>query len=234
MVSRFSHIISAFFTVAILLSACGNPQAQTISMQNVSTAPNGVVPDTLATIEAQAEDIIDFVPGGEWSRVNSDILAIEKAWEIYTPQATNDGASQALKDGFAEALSKLKSTAASQDKIGTLQASNDLSAVVVELFDLYHPVIPADIGRLDVLERQIILDVENQNFTAGTKTFAKTITVWEQVKPSILAHSGQSVVEQFDNSLAVQSTALKAQDGSTLIDEARNGLEIVDAMESLY
>ena len=97
-----------------------------------------------------------------------------------------------------------------------------------------HPVIPADIGRLDVLERQIILDVENQNFTAGTKTFAKTITVWEQVKPSILAHSGQSVVEQFDNSLAVQSTALKAQDGSTLIDEARNGLEIVDAMESLY
>lgn len=234
MVSRFSHIISAFFTLAILLSACGNPQAQTISMQNVSTAPNGVVPDTLATIEAQAEDIIDFVPGGEWSRVNSDILAIEKAWEIYTPQATNDGASQALKDGFAEALSKLKSTAASQDKIGTLQASNDLSAVVVELFDLYHPLIPADIGRLDVLERQIILDVENQNFTAGTKTFAKTITVWEQVKPSILAHSGQSVVEQFDNSLAVQSTALKAQDDSTLIDEARNGLEIVDAMESLY
>ena len=234
MVSRFSHIISAFFTLAILLSACGNPQAQTISMQNVSTAPNGVVPDTLATIEAKAEDIIDLVPGGEWSRVNSDILAIEKAWEIYTPQATNDGASQALQDGFTEALSKLKSTAASQDKIGTLQASNDLSAVVVELFDLYHPLIPADIGRLDVLERQIILDVENQNFTAGTKTFAKTITVWEQVKPSILAHSGQSVVEQFDNSLAVQSTALKAQDGSTLIDEARNGLEIVDAMESLY
>ena len=227
-------IASVIFILAILLSGCGNLQTETTPTQNNSTVPNGIVPDSLATIEAQAEDIIDFVPGGDWSRVESDISAIEKAWSSYQPQAIKDGASQSLQDGFSQALSKLKSSAGSQDKISTTQASNDLSAIVVELFDLYHPAIPADIGRLDVLERQIVLDVEKQNFSAAGQTLAKINSVWEQVKPSILAHNGQGVIEDFNSSLTIQDMTLKTQDGTALINEARNGLEIVDAMENLY
>ena len=105
---------------------------------------------------------------------------------------------------------------------------------IYELFDLYHPAIPADIGRLDVLERQIVLDVEKQNFNAAGQTLAKINSVWEQVKPSILAHNGQGVIEDFNSSLTIQDMTLKTQDGTALIDEARNGLEIVDAMENLY
>lgn len=234
MLLRFRSITLAFFALTVLLSACGNSPTQTFPTPTPSTTTNGIVPDSLAMIEAQAEDIIDVVPNAEWSQVNTDIARIEQAWTTYQPQAVKDGAPQAAQAMFSQALSRLKSAATAQDATGTLQAANDLSAAVITMFDLYHPVIPTDIGRLDVLERQIILDVANQDLNAATATLMKIKTMWEQVKPSVLTHNGQSVMEQFTHSLALQDKALEAKDRAALTDEAKNGLEIVDALERLY
>jgi hypothetical protein len=214
----------------LLLSACGTSSTNS----NINNGKNGVIPDKLSTIEALAEDIIDFVPSGEWPKVNSDISAIEKAWVTYQPLAVKDGATQATQDFFSESLARLKSSAESQSATETMQAANNLSSAVVDMFDLYNPVIPADIGRLDVLERQIILDMANQDFTAAGEILVKINAVWESVKPSISEHNGQKVSEQFDNSLSTQMSAQKAQDSKGLTDEAKNALEIVDALERLY
>lgn len=235
MMLRFCTITAAFLVLTALVSACGNsPPTPTGAPVATSTTANGRVPDNLATIEEQAEDIMDSVPNAQWSHVEADIVRIEEAWTAYQPQASSDGATQALQDMLSQALVRLKSTAILQDSLGTLQAANDLSAAVIDLFDLYQPVIPTDIGRLDVLERQIILDITNGDFNTATSRLARINTVWEQVKPSILAHHGQSVSEEFANSLARQDVALKAKDSAALTDEAQNGLEIVDTLERLY
>ena len=153
MILRVHNITLALLVFSLLLSAC-----ETSSTPTDKTVPSGVIPVSLTTIEALAEDIIDFVPSGDWSKVNSDISAIDKAWATYQPQAVKDGATQATQDLFSESMSSLKSAATSQDAIETMQAANNLSAAVVDMFDLYNPAIPTDIGRLDVLERQVILD----------------------------------------------------------------------------
>jgi hypothetical protein len=230
MITRYYSMVIVLLVMTLLLPACGNPPAQT----TVPTVKNGVVPESLVTIEAQAEDIIDVVPNSEWPTVNADISIIEKAWITYQPQAEKDGVDQTVQNNFSQALSSLKTAATSQDKNGTKQSANDLSAAVVDMFAIYNPVIPAEIGRLDVLERQLILDTANQNFSAATGTLTKINIVWEKVKPSILAHDGQGVAEQFADILALQDTALKAQNTASLTDAANNGLELVDAMENLY
>lgn len=235
--TSYSRGFSAVILVlAILLSACGNQPASSSNapIPSTVTTTNGAVPDDLMTLEAQAEDIIDFVPGGDWSKVNADISTIDKAWSAYQQQAVQDGETQALQDSFSQALSRLKSASTSQDAIGTMQAANDLSAAVIDIFDLYHPIVPTDVGRLDVLERQVILDVENQDFTLATDTLAKMNTVWERVKPSVITHNGNDVAVQFDKSLTTQAEALKAKDATALTSEAKNGLEIVDSLERVY
>lgn len=229
----FSPVI---LVLALLLSACGS---QPVSSSNTPTASTsttitGAVPAELMTIEGQAEDIMDFVPNGDWSKVSADIATIEQAWSAYQPHAVNDGATPALQDSFAQALSRLQSASTAQDALGTRQAANDVSAAVMDLFALYHPVVPTEIGRLDVLERQLMLDVEKQNFTAATDTLAKINMVWERVKPSVLAQNGQAVAGQFEASLAAQAEALQAQDATALTNEVNNGLEIVDALENVY
>lgn len=192
------------------------------------------VPDPLQTIEEAAEDMIDVAPSGGWDKINGDVTAVANAWKAYQPQATDDGATQAHQDVLASALAQLQTASASKDVASTMQSANDLSAAVIDLFALYNPRVLADIGRLDVLERQVILDIAANNFTAAADSLSQTKTVWERVKPSVEAHDGQRVEVQFQASLTTQETALKAQNGAELTAEARNGLEIVDALEKLY
>ena len=194
-------------------------------------AKGGVVSQDLLKIEVQVEDILDVVPGGDWAKVSKDLSDIDAIWAGYQKQAATDGAPQTLLDAFGETLSRLKTEATAKTAITTQQTANDLSAIVVDLYDVYHPAEPTDLGRLDVLERQVALDVDRKDFTAAASTLAKVNATWERVKPFMLAHNATEAAAQFEKSLAVQASALKAQDGAALKDEVLNALEIVDALE---
>jgi hypothetical protein len=194
----------------------------------------GSVPGSLVTIEAAAEDIIDFAPSGGWDKISKDVTDIANAWSAFQPKANQAGASQDIQDAMNSSIAKLQSALASKDSSATMQASNDVSAAVVELFALYSPKVPADIGRLDVLERQVILDVAAKDYSGATKILAKIMSVWSEVKPSVLEHNGKDVAAQFQESLDTQVVRLDSKNYADLTNEARNALEIVDALEGLY
>ena len=219
-----SQLLSVLI-LAVILTACRAKPVAT---------PTGVLPNSLITIEAAAEDIIDFAPSGDWDKISTDVTEIENAWKSYEPQAKKDGVSQEIQDAMNSALTKLQAASTSKDASATMQGSNDVSAAVVELFALYNPKVPADIGRLDVLERQVILDATAKDYSAAKTSLAKTKSVWEEVKPAVLEHNGKDVVAQFEASLTAQESALNAKDDAVLTKEARNGLEIVDELEGLY
>lgn len=75
---------------------------------------------------------------------------------------------------------------------------NDLSAAVIDLFSVYHPAAPADLGRLAVLERQVTLDVAANDLTAAADSLAKANAVWARLEPSVLIHNGADVATQFE------------------------------------
>ncbi len=219
------------FLVATLLVACGTPSSTSSSG---STGAAGVVPDPLQTMEEAAEDIIDMAPGGKWDTIAKDTTAIAGAWTTYQPQAAAAGASQTTQDALSTALTRLQTASAAKNPQDTMQAANDLSAAVIEMFALYNPTIPAAVGQLDVLERQVVLDVAADDYTAAAATLARAQAVWESVKASVLSHDGMKVAAQFEESLAAQAAAIQAKDKRAVATEANNGLELVDGLETLY
>jgi hypothetical protein len=223
---RIQLLVICLLLGSFILTACGEKSSE-------SEEP-GVVPGSLQTIEAAAEDIIDLAPSGGWDKISADVTDIANAWKSYQPQASKDGAAQQIQDAMTSAIEKLQTASTAKDAAGTMQGSNDVSAAVVEMFALYNPKVPADIGRLDVLERQVILDVAAKDYPAATTSLARVKSVWEKVKSSALEHNGKDVAAQFEASLAAQESALDAKDDSALTSEAKNGLEIVDALEQLY
>jgi hypothetical protein len=218
--------IVTLLIVSFLLAACG--------AQPANIPITGTVPNDLQTIEAAAEDIIDLAPNGNWDKISTDVTNMAKAWKAYQPLAGNAGTSQELQEAMTSALTELQAASAAQDPAATMQASNDVSAAVVEMFALYKPKLPADIGRLDVIGRQIILDVTAQDFSAAEASLARAKSTWESVKSSVLEHNGKAVAEKFEASLDTLTSALAAKDAATLTSEARNLLEIVDELERLY
>ncbi len=203
-------------------------------LSNRTDAQPGTVPEPLSTIEAQAEDIIDVVPGGNWGQVASDVAAVAKAWQAYGTQAASDKVPQPFQEALTAALDRLQKAAAAKKAAGTMQAANDLSAAVNDLFTVYHPARPADLGRLDVLERQVTLDVAANDLTAAADSLAKANAVWARLKPVILAHNGTDAATRFESSLTAQQKALDEENASTLATEAKNSLEVVDVLENLF
>lgn len=199
-----------------------------------SDAPTGTIPRPLNTIEAQAEDLIDILPGGNWTAISQNVADIAAAWQAYQPQLTTDHVPQPFETAFNDALAQLQQSANAQAADETHQAANDVSAALMDLFALYQPATPVDLGRLDVLGRQAILDVAAEDFVAAANTLAKTRAIWNRLKPDVLAHDGSQVASEVEDSLDIQQVALEAEDGEALRDEANNGLELVDALEQLY
>jgi hypothetical protein len=175
-----------------------------------------------------------MAPGGKWDTIAKDTTAIAGAWTTYQPQAAAAGASQTTQDALSTALTRLQTASAAKNPQDTMQAANDLSAAVIEMFALYNPTIPAAVGQLDVLERQVVLDVTADDYMAAAASLAKAQAVWESVKSSVLSHDGAKVAAQFEASLATQASGIQAKDGPAVTSEAKNGLELVDGLENLY
>jgi hypothetical protein len=197
-------------------------------------AKPGIVPEPLSTIEVQAEDIIDSVPGGDWRKVTADVAAIDTAWQAYQAQAKNDHIPQPFQAALMAARDGLQKTSAAKDAPGTLQAANDLTAAVLDFVTVYHPAEPTDLGWLDVLERQVVLDGAADDWSAAADSLAKINAVWVRLKPVILAHNGSDAATRFETSLAAQQQALSNEHAAALTTEATNGLELVDALENLF
>jgi len=194
----------------------------------------GQMPDRLTAMEAQAEDIMDVVPQADWPAVQTDINAIETAWKSYQAQAKRDGVAPASVARMESVVAALKSAATAKDSKAALQAANDVSAGLVEMMALYDAAVPPEIGWLDVLERQVILDTTRNDEAAAKNNLVGIHARWNQVKPAVLKHGGQKEAEQFEQSLEKQARAMDANNSAALAGEARVALEIVDALEKVF
>lgn len=209
--------------------------ATVAATSNGSTRTAGAVPDPLNTIEAQAEDIIDIVPADRWDGVATDVQTVQANWATYREQALNDGAARDLAARFDQALSDLQTAAQARQPADTMQAANDLSAATVELFGLYDTTHPVDIGRLDVIGRQIVLDADRQDLKAAGVQLDRALGIWDGgLRADIVGHQGQTVADQTEATLAALQTAKADKDFATLTTQAKVLLEVVDAMEGLY
>ncbi len=213
-----------------------SPTVQTTAAAVVTAgAKSGKVPDAIAEIETQAEDIIDAVPDGKWDQIVAGVAAINAAWKGYEKQAATDQVPQPAQTALMAAYDRLQKAAAAKDAAGTSQAANDLSMATMDIYAVFDPKLPVDIGRLVVSERQIIIDATANNLTAAADSLAKTNTIWARVKPVVMArNNGPAAAAKFDKALAAQQTALDAANAKGLADAAEQSLTQLDAVEEAF
>jgi hypothetical protein len=228
--------VLAVAALAMAVAAC----AGSTSRAGENEAPDGgastrsEVPRTLQHIEAGAEDVADFVPHAQWSRVRADVAKLTADWRTYRGRAGADGATPAQLAGLDGALGRLRSAADAQRPADALQGSNDVSAVVVELYGLYDSPEPVDLGRLDVVGRQIVLDVDRADLTGAGQQVARSRAVWDGLRADVLHHDGKQVAARMDTTIGALEHAVRERDGRALRARADALLELVDDTEQLY
>jgi len=225
------------------LAACGSagstssssgPTVAQSAVRPALTSTGQPVPKPLDELEAQSEDLIDIVPGGKWDEVATDVSTIDTAWAAYQPQGTADGAPATILTGMTTAVGALDAASKAQDPTATMQAANDLSAGVVELYGLYDVGRPVGIGRLDVIGRQIVLDAAAKDQAKVQQQIAAATAQVAALEPDLADHDGSKVIDESRDLLAAMTSAAATKDYATVTAKANDFLEAVDAMEELY
>ncbi len=198
------------------------------------------VPPALQRIGQRAEGIVMTVPTQDWPRVYAYISDIDNAWKDYKhptvpPLAEPRGfPTNMMVRQLDAALAALKRSAALRDEAGTIKAADDVNAAATDLFAFYNPTLPPDIHTLTVLERRILLDSADGDLTHAPGTLIRVRRAWGHLRPTVSSHVGDKVVNEFDQQIEDQQTALNAKDRERLTATTKQALTMIDQMERLY
>ena len=217
---------------AVASASTAAPSAASTSTAATGTATLVPVPDALASLEAGAEDVIDLVPDGAWAKIAREVSAMRTTWDGFRTTAASVDTSMA--DRIDRALSSLTDAAKAKTGPGTTQAANDLSAPLIELLAHYALGHPVQIGRLDVIGRQIVIAADARDLAAAGALVAAARGEWAAVRADVVARDGTKVAAQSDAVLDALQRAVDARDATTVSRKATELLELVDAMEGLY
>jgi hypothetical protein len=198
-----------------------------------ASAQRGSVPQTVLDIEGDAEDAIDQVFAGRWDRVSTDAGSLAENWNDFLASSDASGVSTDQRGTIEKAISDLAAAAQSQDALAARQAANEVSKVVVDIFDLFEHQVPSEIGRLDWQERQVLIDVDRADWTAVAADLALMRQTFNRAKPGVIAAGGDKEAADFEASLNEQDRLAAAQD-TAIVDEANVALELVDDLEGVY
>jgi hypothetical protein len=218
-------------------SSGGTSPAPTVASAGsppILTSTGKAVPAPLEELEAQSEDIIDIVPGGAWDDIAADVQKVDDAWGQYQAEAADDGAPATISDGIAASIAALDLAAGAKQPTETMQAANDLSAGVVELYGLYEIGRPVGIGRLDVIGRQIVFDADAKDKAGVEAQLGKARSEWSVIEADLAGRDGQEVADRTNGLLDALAEQAAAGDFGAVATDARDFLEVVDAMEQLY
>lgn len=192
------------------------------------------VPTPLNDLEGQAEDVIDMVAANDWAKMGQDFSDMQTNWASYQPIAKTDGVPGNIQTDMATALSDLDKAVAAQDAAATAQAANDFSAGTVEAMSMYDVGHPVQIGRLDVIGRQIAIDAQAGDLASASQQIDAAQTQLDQVTTSLTDHGGKDVLTQAQATLDQMRTHVADQNADATDTQAKVFLEIVDGMEQLY
>lgn len=218
-----SRISTTGAMLLIVLSACSS---------STRTASESPPPQSLNALEAASEDVIDQVPRGRWARIDAAVGAMQRSWRHYRRAAMTVDPRQATR--LDRAVRDLAASAERRDGLGTQQAANDVSAPVIELLDRYARRHPVQVGRLDVIGRQIVIDVRRSDADRARADVGAARREWIAVRASVLRHHGARVAARTDRAFARLLAAATARDGRVLEHASNELLEFVDGMERLY
>ena len=197
-------------------------------------APIGRVPGNLDAIDTLAEGVLDTLPN--WTRVRNRALQITRRWNAYRSQAVAAGAPPEFVTAMGTLVGQLSAAAQNRNLVAATEAAYDMRNVAVDLMNVHNPRVPADVKRLQVLEREFIGAVRAGDWTEARLFHARAAdAVWGRVRPFLLARpDGPELAAELDALFANQSAAIGGHRAAEALDAAREVLDAAEEMEARF
>jgi len=196
-------------TIAIAQIGSSTPQS-TISVVAIPSPPTksaAAVRDQLGKLDAAAQSIVRS--SGDAS-MQSSATEITQTWPVVRSELVGLGASRSDLIAVDSAVRSLKTTiAAGAD---ARRGANVLTAAFAPLYTSVGDRVPARVHRLDYLQRAMILDISDFDWTRANSDVISANSTWGTVRRLVVDRGAQHQADLYSGALNAVEDAINARD----------------------
>lgn len=229
------YLIAKKFKVPLAQLIKANPEIANpnlIYIGQIITIPDlPPVPKQLDTIESNAEDIMDDIYAKNWQKAKDKVNIINTNMNALIPYLQQALAPNHLITDIQDAIKKLEENVGQKNSLQALFDANQITRYIPDMLDYFKVVIPTDVSRLDYLGRQIILNVEGNDWAAANDNYTTSNKIWGRLKPELNAKYSKDI-SNMDQILSALQNSISRKEYQATINNANKMLDLVDVLET--
>nr|WP_315019607.1 LysM domain-containing protein [uncultured Aminipila sp.] len=189
------------------------------------------IPTQLDTIESNAEDIIDDIYAADWEKAKDKVNSIMTNMDELTPLLQEALVPPELISGMNLAIKNLEQNVKQKKAYPAIAQANRITMYIPDMLDYFKIIIPTDVGRLDYLGRQIIINVEGNDWSEASNNYLIAKKIWERLKPQLDTKYSKDI-DDFDQAMKTLGESINNRNYQNTIDNANILLDKVDVLET--
>jgi len=227
------YLIAKEFDVPLAQLIKANPQIENPNMiyigQTINIPSLLPVPEQVGLIESDAVSIINDIFMGDWQSANSRVNEIRTAMNQVTPALQDALVPNSVIVGLNTAIRNLEQSIAQQRGFQAISWANRITQLIADVLDYFAAIIPPDVIRLAYFARQIIVNVEQNDWAEAYQNYRRAFTVWQELQTDLEARYSQDVtaVNQVLDDLR---NAIDRRDYQGAINNASKLLSLIDTL----
>jgi len=227
------YLIAKEFDVPLAQLIKANPQIENPNMIYIGRTINIPsllpVPEQVGLIESDAVSIINDIFMGDWQSANSRVNEIRTAMNQVTPALQDALVPNSVIVGLNTAIRNLEQSIAQQRGFQAISWANRITQLIADVLDYFAAIIPPDVIRLAYFARQIIVNVEQNDWAEAYQNYRRAFTVWQELQTDLEARYSQDVtaVNQVLDDLR---NAIDRRDYQGAINNASKLLSLIDTL----
>lgn len=213
-----------------------NPQIDNpniLYLGQIITIPDMLpIPRQLLDLESNTRTIIDEIYTGDWDRATRRVSAIKANLIESTPFLQEAVIPNRLISGINLAINNLEQNVAQKKTYQAISQANQITQYIPDLYDYFKVSVPTNVGRLYYLARQILINVEQNDWNEANNNYLRINKIWEELKPSLNPDRYSKDISEFDQILNNISESIKQQNYASTIDIANQMLTKIERIET--
>jgi hypothetical protein len=225
------YLIAKQFDVPLAQLIKANPQIKNPNMINIGqtiiipSMPE--VPEGLGVIESNAVSIIDDIYHEDWESSGNRVNGIRTAMNNVTPVLQAAEVPDNVITGLNATIRTLEQNIAQRRAYPAISQANRITQILGDVLDFFNVIIPPDVIRLVYFARQIIINVEQNDWAEAYQNYRRALSLWERLSPELQSNY-TSDVNDFNQILLSMNDAINKRDYQAGIDTADRMLDMID------
>ncbi|WP_027398674.1 LysM peptidoglycan-binding domain-containing protein [Anaerovorax odorimutans] len=227
-------LLAKKFKIPLVQLINANPQIKNPNMlyigQIIQIPDLLPVPEQLDKIDSLAKEIMDNVYLNDWSIARDNLKLLIVNFNEVLPILQQVWVPDQLINKMKQAIIYLDENIKQKDvKLSIIQA-NRITNYVTEMLDYFNVLVPTEVKKLGNIARQIIINVENNDWISAKNNYLRAVKIWDKLKLEINEKYAADIVE-FDRILNSLGEAVNSKNYQMAIENALTMDDKVDILE---